>query len=602
MELINVTLAICSLLNLAIILVVYFSKPLVKTYEVSKFKVMLVLSLFLPIIEMITYYFKLHGADANSFVYIFMNKAILIGYCLWVLTYLSYIILLTYDGRVTADIKKKNDIIFFLLYLGVTTFLTFTKLDFIAKDNLIIPFGFPVFVLYFICLLCHVMGLVCFIGRRKKIKNRKAIYVYSYLLAGTLIIGTIQFINPQCLFMTALISYGTFIMYFTIENPDVKMLEEFKKSKDRAELANREKEVFLYNITQDIREPLYDIRKATEFMYDRSDEMNKEAVMDASVYINSKTNRLFQQVNDVLDVRNMELTKIKVYNTKYNLKNLLKYIEKTYKSNELIEFRYEVDSNVPETLYGDTLRLKQVIETVIENAYKYTEEGYVSFKLNTVISKNICRLIITIEDTGVGIKASEIDEIFDKEKNVYSHINEIDDLKKNLAMAKTIMDIMEGKLLIDSELGSGTKVTLVLDQKINDNRSEELKKLEDDTDKFVSKTKVMFISEDSEYLEKSIRKLKKYDIELISYDLATKCLEDIRNNKKANVIIIDEALTHLSSIEILNKLKEIHNFEIPVCILTNNKENQRFKKVGFNYVLDRKLLKKEIEDLIFEVE
>ena len=225
MELNNLNFSISSLINISILIIIYFSKVRIKTYETYKFKKMLVLAFFLPMAELVTYTLKLFFS-ADSFYYILANKFIIILYCVWVLTYLSYIISLTYVGDNCQKKYKINNIVFNILYVFVILFVGLSKLDFIQKGDLAIPSGFPVYVVFLVCGICHIIALYVFFRHYNKLKNQDAIVTYLFLFIGTCICVIVQLFNPEMFLMTPLITYGTFIMYFTIENPDVKMLEK----------------------------------------------------------------------------------------------------------------------------------------------------------------------------------------------------------------------------------------------------------------------------------------------------------------------------------------------------------------------------------------
>ena len=169
-------------------------------------------------------------------------------------------------------------------------------------------------------------------------------------------------------------------------------------------------------------------------------------------------------------------------------------------------------------------------------------------------------------------------------------------------MAKSITSLLGGILLIDSEIGSGTKITLVLDQKIYEDKSIELNKIEKDVEKYVNNTKVLVVIEDEDYREKIVKKISRYELDVEVVELGSKCLDNIRLNKKYDLIIMDEKLSHLSSLEIITKLKEIPSFKTPVALLTDNTDNQGYIDNGFTYLLDRKLVSKEFNKIIEEIE
>lgn len=537
--------------------------------------------------------------EPASFMIMIIARIYLIDLLVWFTLFTSYVVNITYDKK-KSTVRVIQVIIFIIFLLTLMLALTLPLYMYHVADK-IYTYGSSVTLLYLNAIVYVMACIYITFVNRSTLQMKRYVPLFVLIVLGSVVM-CVQWFYPFTVLLTPFEAFMTTLMYFTIENPDVKMLEEFRIAKDRAEKANEEKEIFLYDITQDIRMPLYDIRKASSWLDTNADSMTKNSIHDGMHYIQNKTTNVLDKVNNVLDISNMELTNIKIYENKYDINNLVSYLKKTYKSSENVEIKYMVDSNIPTSLYGDVLRLKQLISILMDNAVKYTSSGTVFFKLNAINRKEITRLIITVEDTGVGIKASDIDNIFNKENRLYNNLDKIDDNKKNLAIAKSIASLLGGVLLLESEIGKGTKITLVIDQLIYKEQSKELDKLEEDTVKYVDKKKVLVVIEDDEYLAKIKSKLKKYDMEVEYVDKGAKCLDKIRLKNKYHLIIMDEQLKYLSSLEVLNRLKKVTNFNIPVCLLTDNIENDNFIKDGFTYLLDRKLDRKSLDSLFEEIE
>ena len=588
--------SICSLVFLVIIMFIFLNKTIMYNKETIIYRKLLYITLLGLFLEIFTGVMYVATNDLTKPYYILLSRLTVTYYAVWTLYFNNYLLNI-------CNYKKGNNILYNMLAIAVIIFSLILPFSFSSLNGQVVPGGASLYFVYFVIVIFTILNIGIAIKDRKKIPPIKMIPLYSLLGLGLLgILCSVFF--PGTLIFGFILSLIDFIMYFTIENPDVKMLEEFKLAKDRAEKANEEKELFLYNMTQDVRLPLYDIRKASDWLSDNVKEIHEKDIKDGMYYINSKASNVLEKVNNILDITNMEITNIKVYNTKYDIRLLLEELSKSYKNkiNKNVKLKFNIDSNMPDYLDGDMLRLKQLITIILDNACEHTEKGFIEVNLNTVVKRGICRLILSIEDTGCGIKASDIDEIFNKEKQMNASLDKVDDNKKNLAIAKSIATLLGGILMLESEIGAGTKVTLVLDQKIYEEKSETLEKLEGDSKKYIALPKVMVVSEDNEYLNEIVKKLSKYEIEIEALDLGEKCLNKIRLRHKYDLIIMDEELKKLNALEILKKLKEINGFDIPVAILTNNTDNLGFVKAGFNYILNRKITKKELDELINGIE
>ena len=210
--------------------------------------------------------------------------------------------------------------------------------------------------------------------------------------------------------MTSMETFVTVIMYFTIENPDLKMLESYHDAKQYAEDLNIEKQMFIYNISQDMKIPLIKTSKYCEdLLY--SDDLNtyKNGIRS----IKSECNSMIQKINSIYDIDIDDIKNIDTDNTKYNLSNLLKLVTSNVKkdieeSNKKIQFITSIDDTLPKELIGDITRLKEVLNKLFKLSIKDTKEGFIEFKVQGLVKGNICRLLISLEDSGKGIETEKL--------------------------------------------------------------------------------------------------------------------------------------------------------------------------------------------------
>ena len=367
-------------------------------------------------------------------------------------------------------------------------------------------------------------------------------------------------------------------MYFTIENPDMKLLKEMHKAKEISDNANEEKTMFLYNMTQEIRNTTDKINDEADIILD-SDSLEQDK--DSARNIKGETAKFRSTVNDIMDVSAIDTSSIKIYNSKYNIKNLLKEIVSMYNGvcmNKGLEFRTNIEHDIPELLYGDSIGLKKSIMNILNTSIKNTLKGYIEFNVNIIKKNDICRLIITIEDSGIGIKSSELEKI------------KIDN--KNISLAYKLITLMNGTMVISSDYGIGSKIKIVLDQRVVDNISREEKQYNE-----VYNNKKILIVDDSEAGIKIIEKLLKGSNIIIDKAFTGReCLDKIRSKNKYDVILLDEELSQIKGYELLIKLKEIRSFNIPVILLSKDNSyeyNEEYKRLGFSGILI-KPIKKEI--------
>ena len=353
-------------------------------------------------------------------------------------------------------------------------------------------------------------------------------------------------------------------MYFTIENPDIKTIEEIHRAKEISDNANEEKTMFLYNMTSNIRSIAKDINASADNILDETDnkKVNIEAINDSARDIKGNAAKFTTMTNEVFDISNIDSAGIKVYNSKYNIKILLKEINQRYKNKanaKDLKFITNIASDLPEYLYGDSVSLKKVLTILLDNSIKYTEKGYIEFDVNTIIKNNIVRLIITIEDSGKGMTAEELNKSFIKTNQK----DEKDNISNNLYNVKRLITLMNGAIIPNSIYNNGTTMKIVLDQRYKE-RQDNLDKYED----IIDKKRVLLI-DDNENSEKLFKKiLNNTNIEIVSVKLGKEGLDKIRNKEKYDLILLDEEMSPLGGHEVMRKLKQIAGFNTKVILLT----------------------------------
>ena len=526
----------------------------------------------------------------------FVARLFSFGVELWITILLCYVLF------VCLNIKKKERYIPVVRNVAIVLMIIFTTLNFILPLNfkydgyIAYTYGPSVNIIYLSAFLYSFVGIIALIRNIKNIKDKRFFPILIFLIVGG-IASYIQYMNPGLLLATPIHAFITFLMYFTIENPDVKMIEEYHKAKEISDNANEDKTMFLYNMTNDIRLITKDINYNTDAAINEmsNKKLDKDLVNDYLRAIKENTARFTTMTNEILDVDSIDSASIKVYDDKYNIKLLLKKIVTLYSdecSKKGLTFRSDIASDLPEYLYGDNLELKNVLTSILDNSIKYTKEGYIELNVNTIIKNNIARLIITIEDSGVGISPDEMDSIFYKRKEEIDGSN----MKSNLFTARKLITLMGGTIIPSSNYGNGTTMKIVLDQKIVEEANEKYNKYES----FYDEKKILLV-DDNISTEKIISKLiRDTNIKLDYVSLGKEALDKIRGKEKYDLILLDEVMDPLDGVTVMKKFKDIRNFKTNVILLTRSNEyeyNEEYLKYGFSGYL----LKPISKDKLFEI-
>ena len=504
-------------------------------------------------------------------------------YLVYLLTWVTLLSLYTFIIVKNPQSKfKYTKILIIMTYIINIIIIFYLPINYYNDGELMYTYGLSVYWVYILSFIYIVISIIKILLSKTNLKDKKLIPIIAFIIIGT-ITTIIQLINPGMLLATSMETFVTVLMYFTIENPDMKMLEEVNKAKKISDNANQEKSMFLFNMTKEIRNISRNIDDHADNILSEvtKEETNIENIGDNAREIKYDISKFNTITNDILDVSNIDASNIKIYNTKFNIKLIIKGLVSIYKEKcqeKGLEFRTDIASDIPEYLYGDSINLKKVMITLLDNAIKYTNNGYVELNVNFVKKIDICRLIISIEDSGIGIKPEELDTIFYKKKEELNRNN----LKNNLYTAKKIITMMEGTIIANSDYNKGTTMKIVLDAKIVPTKENVYIKEYDN--------KKILLVDDSETCEKIIKKLLRgSNITIERTEYGKYCLDKIRSKEKYDLILIKDELKPLDGYTIMTKLQEIRNFNIPCILLTKNTKveyDDSYQKYGFkDYII-----------------
>lgn len=583
-----------SLIFILILNIVYFSKKRADLEENKPYKVILISSLIVAAIDTVIHII----CSANTFESIVNNYYTLLNYLNKILSSLFsvifsnlffYTLLITYD-KVRKNPKKISTILI-IANIVFSVIMLFTNIKLVDAKVATNVTGATTMLGYVMVAIMLTGSLLVALTNIKKLDKRYLPIFIVFLLL--VILYFFSLLIPGMIIYDLILALMCYIMYFTIENPDMKMLDEVHKAKVISDNANEEKTLFLYNMTNEIRGITKDIDKETDNILDETDnkKIDVEEINNSARNIKGSTAKFTTMTNEILDISSIDSASVRIYNEKYNIKRLLKELVGIYKpkaQNKNLDFRVSIASDIPEYLYGDGINLKKVLTIILDNSIKYTNNGYIEFNINTIIKGDIVRLIISVEDSGIGMKAEDINKIFTKKQEREDNHN----LNNNLYNAKRLITLMNGTIVPSSSYGSGTTIKIILDQKY-DTIDTDINKY----DNIYDKKKVLLI-DDSPSSEKLFNKiLSGTNIELTSVKLGKEGLEKIRNKEKYDLILLDEELEPQNGHIIMRKLLEIRNFNTKVILLTKDNKydyDDSYLQEGFTDYIIKSSDKEEI--------
>lgn len=572
-----------SLIMLILLIVFYLSKENLKLIQNKIFKVILISSLLEAFLNFLVHlicsvrpYEILISIPYYNFFNL-LNKVLVILFIIIFESLFCYVLVIS-SGSSKIKSKKVRVPLLIVNILSLIV-LSFSKISIINANTAINVVGSTPTFGYFMIGVFVTLSLIVTIKNMRNIDKRYLPIIVIFILL--IICYAVTIFIPGMILYDLSLTILCYLMFFTIENPDAKMLREVYKAKEISDNANYEKEIFIYNITQEVKKTTRSIDDEAEYIID-SDSLEEDKERARNIKRYTSDFRII--TNDILDVNLRDVSNVKIYNTKYNIKNLVREIVSIYKikTNERnIKFRTNIEHFLNEQLYGDTINLKKVLCDILDYSLNKTSKGYIELNINSIIRKNVCRLIISIEDSS-SFNNLDINDIKTNPKN------ELYDVYR-------LVVLLDGTMSVLSNL-NGNVIKVILDQ-----RMEEHEEVIDKYSNIFNNKKVLVV-DDILATYKIIEKLlKDSDIELFGVLSGRECLDKIRNKEKFDLILLDEDLHYMSGDEVVKKLHSIRNFDIPVVLLTkdsNVEYDNSYKENGFDDYLLKPINKNKLSEVL----
>ena len=608
----SIGLTISGLIFLSFIAIFYFVKKKYRTLENDIFTVLLILTIILLFWEIVCVFFM-----KNRILFPLLNELICILYIFGVVVWITIIII--YLWTLGKDLKNKRfkDVLrelfikcVIFIDLLMFTLSCFFEIEFTSGYNneLYVIRGSGVSVLY-IC-FAFLCGYILYILLRNKNKislfKRLPLFLFIVFLAITTII---QFLTFDFNDLTFLFSFCVMAMYFTIENPDIHLVEELEIANKNAEIANKEKTEFLSQMSHEIRTPLNSIMGFSQSIINNKD-LTLESLRENSKSINNASLNLLEIVDNILDISKIESSKEKVENIDYSLKDIINelniYVES--KISKDVEFILNVDENLPSIINGDKTKIYRILNGLISNSIKFTKSGKIELDIKGEIDKDNIKLIFKVSDTGIGIKESDFDKLFVKfnKINQDAEISSINSTGLGLAITKELIDLLDGEISFESNYGVGTKFIVSLNNKIiNYDKIGKVELVKNDKMSFAdcSKYNVLLVDDNEMSRKANYNLLMNYKFNVTICNSGIECIEKIKNHEKFDMLVMDFMMPEMDGIETIEIVKRLNDYHIPniLVVLLNDysvEEKNKCLSKGFTDCLAKPIDNKSLKKLV----
>ena len=587
----GVLLTIGSLLYIILLVIVYYSKEKMPTLDNKIFKMIMMTSLIGIIIHLFLYMLMI-GIGTSNIITILISKLYLVYLVTWMILFTLYVFIISSKDKQTIEKTYKNVmqiIVVVILSLSVVIFML--PLNFHSTIGQMYSYGYAVYFVYLISAVLIILNNICLFKNIRRIIDKKYAPLLLYMFLGTVVM-IVQYNTPWIQLITSLEAFIVMLMYFTIENPDIKTIKELTYSKEMLEKANNATMNSLNNLSLTIGSSL---KKLFMFGNKKIDKNNIEEVIDETDNMKKIAVELVDQINGIIDLSKIESSKYELVKNNYNLYELVVQIRDLFNSklgNKKIKIKDNIKEDMPNVLYGDSEKIKQAVIYLFNSLITNYNISNMEYRVFTLKVRSLCRLKISLI-----LDYKEIEEYLEN-KNGKQIINlkglDYKILEKLITLLHASYDVIISNNKVAFTISIDQKDVLEYNN-INNIKEEKRSKI----DIFnASDKRILIVDDNRNKIKEIVRMLTPYNIDVsVAHDYR-EYNDLLYSNKTWDLILLDDMMpdskkfeyldyNHLNN-QVFERIEKIAGYKISVVVmLTPNKIGieKRYESAKIDYIL-----------------
>ena len=568
-----------------LLFIIYSFKTNFNISENKIYHSIIITTIITGLIEIYAFILVRNNIPENSNLYLFALKFLFLGFVTWLYLFTLYTVIVTLKLKDKDNDKYRIILVISSIIFTILSIITITLPISINKvGDLLLPTGSGVEVIYLLAVLCFIIMIISIISNHKELKNKKYYPVYFLLvILGIMIL--IQKIFPDLLLINFSLSIIIYIMYFTIENPDIKLSKELKYTKELLNKRNELASNTINNLIISIKEPLTEI---ANFSNKKINKNNISLSLEEIKELQKTTLSLVDKVNKVMDITRIESSDYSIKERKYQTSNLIDNIKGILEKNN-IEVNYEI-STLPKVLYGSDTNIVQIFSYLVDFISKNFENYTLSIKISNLLVRNKCHLKFSLV---VDSKYNNLD-MYEKD-NKYTLSNKSIEYE----IYEKLIDLQRGHNFISKD-GSKVIFEFSLYQ-----RQEEVKEINDneEIEYFDASDKNVLVALNSHNDIRNLSELlMNYNVNITTAGSVNELNELLSSNKTFDLVFLSDHIYGIDNYDIkntndfkktINKLSLVAGYKLDIVLVTLND----YQKENIEY-LTLPISKTKLDDIL----